>query len=333
MLVLNDMKIALVSDELTYWCIKGEGLGRVLSPLNAWRKLLFGKSDVLFVESAWQGHKNRWKYKVAAYPDHPERNNRMLVELVEFARDRGIPTVFWNKEDGVHFDRFIDSAKHFDHIFTVDENCIPRYRAVVPETTTVDALPFAVQPRFHHFTGFNFQKMRACFVGSYSHHIHEERRERQNFLLQAANDVLGVDIYNRNSNRKAAHYRFPEGDAVRIFSAVSYPVTADLYREYLISLNVNTVTDSPTMYSRRLVEIIACGGIAVTTPALSVDKLFKEYCYVVDSYDEAHELFSRLKAGPSSEDLERARAGARYVAHEHTWEKRLQKIGGVVGLK
>ena len=80
--------------------------------------------NFLLVESAWQGYKNRWKYKIASYPDVPKRNNHALRRLVERAKDKGIPTVFWNKEDGVHFDRFINSAKLFDHVFTVDENCM-----------------------------------------------------------------------------------------------------------------------------------------------------------------------------------------------------------------
>lgn len=290
------------------------------------------KPDMLLVESAWQGTRNRWKFKVASYPDHPKRNNKALLRIVDYAKERGIPTVFWNKEDGVHFDRFIDSARHFDHIFTVDETCIPRYRSIVPTSTTVNTLMFPVQPKFHYFDGFKFKDHRANFVGSYSHHIHDERRRRQDFLLDAASEVLGLTVYDRNSDRKPAHYRYPELANMEVRAAVSHDRTAQIYRDHLVSLNVNTVTDSPTMYSRRLIEIIACGGIAVTTPALSVDRYFADFCHVVDSYDEAIELFSRLKHGPSPLDLERACAGADYVMREHSWKHRLDEIAKVIGL-
>lgn len=87
------------------------------------------------------------------------------------------------------------------------------------------------------------------------------------------------------------------------------------------------------MYSRRLVEILACGGIAVTSPALSVDALFKDYCHVVSDAEEARDLFERLhRWGASSQDLERARAGAEYVLREHTWANRIAQITEVVGL-
>ena len=91
--------------------------------------------------------------------------------------------------------------------------------------------------------------------------------------------------------------------------AVSYGQTAQIYKDYLVFLNVNTVDDSSIMFSRRLIEIIACGGIAVTTPAKSVDRLFKDYCHVINDKEEADELFSRLKHGASKNDLEMAKTG------------------------
>ncbi|OYQ81603.1 spore coat protein [Ignatzschineria sp. F8392] len=289
---------------------------------------------MLFVESAWQGRWNRWKYKIASYPDHPERNNDKLKRLVQKAKDRGIPTVFWNKEDSVHFDRFIDSAKLFDHVFTVDETCIPRYKAVMGEDASVHTLMFAVQPKFHFFDGFNFKYHRANFVGSYSHHIHNARRQWQDQLFHSVTDSgLGLTVFDRNSGRKSDNYRYPILPKMEIKRAVKYPKTGQIYKDYLVSLNVNTITDSPTMFSRRLVEILACGGIAVTTPALSVEERFKDYCHVVHNEEEMRELFKRLKYGPSQEDLERARAGAEYVAKYHTWAHRLEEIAKVIGLK
>ncbi len=180
---------ALIVDALTQ-----EGLGRECTTVNItpWnhRKIFTRyRPHLLFVESAWQGHRNRWKYKIAAYPDYPSRNNLTLARVVDYARDLGIPTVFWNKEDSVHFDRFIDSARLFDHIFTVDANCVDRYRAILGPQASVHVLPFAVQPAIHSFTGFAFRRHRANFVGSYSHHIHDRRRQWQDMLFHAASGL------------------------------------------------------------------------------------------------------------------------------------------------
>ncbi|MBN3823112.1 glycosyltransferase [Burkholderia sp. Ac-20384] len=323
--------IALVADGLTSSSLVFDGRIIPLGPRDYHWRLAFARPDYLLVESAWSGLRDKWKYRIAAYPDHPERNNHALVRLVAAARDRGIPTVFWNKEDSVHFDRFVNSAKLFDHVFTVDANAVPRYKAVMGEHASVHTLMFAIQPRTHGFTGFDFKFRRANFVGSYSSEVHARRRTWQDTLFGAAcRSGLGLTVVDRNSNRKAAHYRFPVLDGLDVRHALQHEQTAQMYRDYVVSLNVNTVEDSPTMFSRRLVEILGCGGIAVTTPALSVDTMFADFCHVVRSDEEAGELFARLCGGPSRDDLERARAGAAHVAQHHTWQHRLRQIEEVL---
>lgn len=327
------LRIALVADELTGSCLQHEATVLHVTPLNYRWLLRMRRPDVLFVESAWQGLNNSWKYRVAAYPDEPRRTNRALANMVSYARDLGIPTVFWNKEDGVHFERFIDSAKLFEHIFTVDENSVPRYRSLVPATTTVNTLLFPVQPATHHFSGFDFKHWRANFVGSYSTHIHGRRRVWQHMLFEAACKAgLGLTIVDRNSGRRSGVYRYPALPDMEARPAVPHARTAQIYKDYLVSLNVNTVEDSATMYSRRLIEILACGGIAVTNPSPAVERYFGQFCHVVRDAGEASALFERLRSGPSRPDLERARAGAEYVLREHTWRHRLEEMAAVVGL-
>lgn len=326
------LKIGLISDQLTHSSLTNEVKIISITPFNYRYSLKYKRPNLLFVESSWQGKNSRWKYKVASYPGHPKRNNQRLQKVVAYARDLGIPTIFWNKEDSVHFERFIDSAKLFDHVFTVDENAIPRYKKVMGEDASIHSLMFGVQPILHGFTGFNFKHNRANFVGSYSTHIHDKRRERQKILFESATKSLGLTIVDRNSKRKSTNYRYPELGGMETLPAVSYKGTAQIYKDYLVSLNVNTVDDSPTMFSRRLIEIIACGGIAVTTPAESVDRLFKDYCHVVSSTEQADELFSRLRHGPSKSDLEIAEAGANYILQNHTWRHRIEEIRNVVGI-
>lgn len=331
-LIRKPIKIALISDELTRHCLKDEFLTYDLTPLN-WRWVLrFWKPDFLFVESAWSGYGDAWKFKIASYPGYLNRNNSKLARLVACAKDLGIPSVFWNKEDGVHFNRFIDSASLFDHIFTVDENCIERYRLVVGEDVTVNTMMFPVQPNYHNFSGFNFKYCRANFVGSYSHHVHDGRRAWQNLMFEAARrENFGLTVIDRNSDRKSENYRYPNIPGIKILPSVPHAKTAQIYKDNLVSLNVNTIEDSGSMYSRRLVEILACGGIAVTNPSPAVDRYFKDYCHVVQDVEGAADLFSRLKHGPSHDDLARAEAGAKYVLAEHTWAHRIQEILAVIG--
>jgi spore maturation protein CgeB len=240
--------------------------------------------------------------------------------------------VFWNKEDGVHFDRFIDSATLFDVVLTVDENCLARYRERLETKVKLGVMPFAVQPAFHHPVAEPPPLRRANFVGSYSHHIHDRRRGWQDTMFRAC-EPLGLTVYDRISDRKATHYRYPPLPWMDVRPSVPYAQTADIYRQHAVSLNVNTVDDSPSMFSRRLIEIVACGGLAVTNPSPSVDRYFKDYVQVVHNEEECREVLGRIaRDGLSKQDRERALAGAEYVRQNHTWAHRLQQIAEVVGI-
>jgi spore maturation protein CgeB len=320
-------RIALIADELTASCLAIETSVVNLTPSNYRWVLGFWRPDFLLVESAWAGVRNRWKNKIAAYPDKPEAGNEILSRVVDFARATGIPAVFWNKEDGVHFERFIDSASLFDHVFTVDENCIPKYKRILHSSAKVGTLTFPVQHRMHNFTGFGFKRFEANFVGSYSRDIHDRRRSWQHLMFDACHTAeVPITVYDRNSKKGLSSYQFPPDLRIDLKGSVPHSETSKIYKDFLISLNVNTVDDSPSMYSRRLVEILACGGIAITNPAPSVERFFADYCYIVYSSSEMIELLKRLRHGASSQDLERAAAGADYVRREFTWEKRLAEI-------
>lgn len=327
------LKIALVADTLTAACLAPECRVRQIGPIDGPFVLRWWRPDVLLVESAWTGFRNAWKYRVAAYPDMPKRNNRRLEALVLLARGLGIPNVFWNKEDGVHFDRFKDSARFFDVILTVDSNCVARYRDLTGGSARVDTMMFAVQPRFHHFTGHDFSDPTCNFVGSYSRHVHPERRQWQDAVFSAAiASGLGLTVYDRNSGRANDVYRLPFAEGVTVRPSVGNAETAAVYRRHRVSLNVNTIVDSPTMFSRRLIEILASGGVALTSPSLAVDTLFRDYCHVAASGEEASELLARFSEGVGAADRERARAAADHVASRHTWARRLEQICAVAGL-
>lgn len=325
------LKVAVVSDELTRATLAHECSVRDLTPLNYKVLLRFWRPDLVFVESAWHGPRKAWKFKIAAYPDYPERNNAPLRRVIGHARDLGIPCVFWNKEDGVHFDRFIESACLFDTVFTVDENCIPEYRQRMGPDAKIRPLMFAVQPAIHHPNERGPIHQGACFVGSYSHHIHDTRRAWQDMMFAAASD-FGVAVFDRNSSRKSSNYRYPQTPWLEVHESVPHEGTAAIYRDYMVSLNVNTVQDSGTMFSRRLVEILACGGVAVTNPSTSVDRYFRDYCDVVHDEAECRAVFDRLRNGLTKADRERALAGADYVLREHTWSHRLAEVVEAVGI-
>lgn len=319
------LKLALISDELTSQSLNMVDSVKLLEyqlQYRFWRKR---KPDFILVESAWRGHKDKWRYKIANYPDYPERNNIELRKLLELADKHNIPAVFWNKEDGAHFNRFIDSASLFKYILTVDENCVERYRAILGNSVKVGVLPFAVQPKFHHPASSPPRYNQSLFVGSYSHHIHNARQQWQDMAFSAASSY-GLTIVDRNSDRKSDVYRYPDLPNMTIKSAVPYDQTGELFRQYSHCLNVNTVTDSPSMFSRRLIEIMACGRLAVTNPSLSVSTRFEGMCEVIDSKEQADELFAQLSKGYTSQQKEMMRYASNHVLQNYNYDKWIKNI-------
>lgn len=322
----GSLKVGLVADELTRSCLALECRVRHLSPKNFRRVIDDWRPDLIFVESAWHGHRNAWKYGLASYEGHQDRTNSNLADLLKYARLKNINAIFWNKEDSVHYKRFISTASLFEYIFTVDQNCLSLYQKDVPGLKHVGVMMFPVQGLTHFLKRESGPPIGfSSFVGSYSSHVHERRRGWQDRLFDVFSPH-GLDIYDRNSRRKSKNYRYPLRAGMRVFGAVPYHQTADLFRRYKVNLNVNTIEDSPTMYSRRLIEIISVGGVAVSTPSAAVSRLFSEYCQIVDSRESMAAALELIKGQKYSELVERARAGASYIAQNHTWTNRLRDM-------
>ncbi|MDL2269259.1 glycosyltransferase [Desulfosarcina sp. OttesenSCG-928-A07] len=333
----SHLKMALVVDHFTEACLSMECRIKNITPWNYKEIIDSWKPDILFVESTFHGAGGSWRYRLAKQPLWLRLTKpKTIHKVVAYARSRGIPTVFWNKDDGIFFDTFVDVAKSFDHVFTTDANCIPRYRDHVPATTSVHVLMMAYQPAFHFFDGFHFEKADACFTGSYYRRILTGRRRYLDMIFENVRGTgMRINIFDRNHNRFSRHFefRFPRMSGLTVHPGVDYQDTAKLYKQHGLSLNVNSVVDSETMCSRRLLEILACGGIAVTNPSLCVSKYFGAFCHVVATDEEAKELFVRAaKSGPSKEDKERAAAGAAYVRSTHTWHHRLKTICDIAGV-
>lgn len=145
---LSEMTVGIIADEFTLEGLRGEASLVVLRP-DSWRLQIEAQPlDALLVESAWEGVDCLWSQKVGYYDDE---RFATLRAILDHCNSVGIPTIFWNKEDPVHFNRFSRTAAHFDHVFTTDSDCIRRYKAAAgPRQRTVASLPFYAQPRLHN---------------------------------------------------------------------------------------------------------------------------------------------------------------------------------------
>lgn len=269
---LGDMTIALISDEFTRTSIQGD-VNLVLPTPSDWNEVLAGsKVDLLFVESAWEGNGGSWTRKVGYYDDEECSELRALIS---HCRAEGIPTVFWNKEDPVHFNRFRKTAKYFDHVFTTDANCLKDYWGHRgSHLRTLASLPFWAQPGIHNPLPSGDPKQHTvAYGGSYYGDRFEKRSKELVELLDAA-IPQGLTIYDRQFNSPDSPYVFPEHLREYVQGGLPYSEMLKAYKNHPVHINVNSVSNSPTMFSRRVFELAACGTPVLSGPGLEIGGLF-----------------------------------------------------------
>jgi len=317
-------QLGVILDEFTMGCLAPECGLLTFRPDNWLRKLDQNRPQALFVESAWRGNEGAWLYRVAQY----QRNmGNELAELLQWAKQHDIPSVFWNKEDPVHFDRFIERAKLFSHVCTTDADCIPKYRELVGHDR-VFALPFAAQPAIHNPIHDSPRPGRVCFAGTYYGNRHEQRLVDMDYVLRPA-IPFGLDIYDRQYGLKdkgAEAYRFPDIYQSCIKGRLDYEDMVRAYRDYRVFLNVNSVKQSPTMFSRRVFELLACGTPVVSTYSRGiVDLLGDDVVFITESEADTRRHLDRL-LGDEEAWARASTRGIRKVMQSHTYQRRLDEV-------
>jgi spore maturation protein CgeB len=325
-------RVGVILDDFSRMAFAPEWDQVALVP-TSWRDDLDAGLDLLFVESAWYGNGGVWQYHLTG-PTAPRPD---LVALVEACRAAGVPTVFWNKEDPVHFEDFLDSAKLFDRVYTTDAGRVPAYVEALGHNR-VGVLGFAAQPAIHNPVRLHGEGPRrdVAFAGTYFAHKYPERREQMDLLLGGALDASskmehGLEIFSRFRG-KDEQYQFPAPLAQRVVGSLDYDRMLTAYREYKVFLNVNSVVDSTSMCARRIFEITASGTPVVSTPSAAVGKYFPDdEVFVVTDRDSAAATVRALVRSPELRDRA-VHKGQRRIWREHTYSARARKVLHSVGL-
>lgn len=261
---LHEIVVGLIADEFTATTISARCSTIRIPRQDAYLSVISHDLDVLFVESAWSGPDKEWFHGVAYYPDCREDIERAIAA----ARARCIPVVFWNKEDPVHFRSFAPTAALCDAVYTTDAAKIPEYLQLFPlgATPVVASMPFYAEPLLHNPLPGAWEPVHTiCYAGTYYGDRYADRSHQLDQILQQA-APLGLSIYDRQATIQKSPYRFPEAYAQHIHGGLSYREVLEAYKAHPVHINVNSVNESPTMYSRRVVEIAASGGVVASGP-------------------------------------------------------------------
>ena len=322
--------VAAILDTFTEHSLRYEANLLLLSR-ERWRSQMEkARPECLLVESAFIGNNGEWQRRVLRYEsleDNP------LRELLQYCRSNRIPTVFWNKEDPPHFDDFIGAAREFDFVFTTDADCVPLYRETLGHDR-VYVLPFAAQPRLHNPSREeDWPNYPVCFPGSWVQHRYPDRVEALRFLLDPSLP-LGLHIFDRNLTRieMGSNYHFPNKYREAIKGTLTYKEMLTAYRCYNVILNVNTVTESPTMFSRRVFESLACGTPVISSESVGMSRMLGEHVRVAHNIEDATDHLVEV-LGDEEARVREGHLAYRFVHENHTYRHRMAEVFRRVGLE
>lgn len=326
---LDELTIGLIADQFTTDTVSSAIKTLPLSPDNWCDELAKKTIDALFVESAWKGNGGQWHRKVGYYSDE---EFKYIEALLKYCRQNNIPTIFWNKEDPVHFERFRKTASLCDHVFTTDSRRIIPYLATPnAKTLTASSCPFYASPQIHNLLPSSRQwQNTAAYGGTYYGTRYPERTEYMDKIMSAA-APLGLSIYDRQHADPDSPYKYPSGLGGYVAGGLSYTEMIQAYKAHPVQINVNSVLDSPTMFSRRVMESAACGTPLVSGPALGMNRYLEGAAHVIQTETDAAQALENLLRHPAYR-WRIALRGARAVMRAHTTQHRLVQMFRTAGM-
>lgn len=313
---LKNCKVACVLDEFSYESFKFEANFQQINP-KSWKSDIESfKPDFVLIESAWRGKQNLWIKKIS------EISNE-IIELLDWADQNHVPTVFWHKEVPPHFSTFMTVSKMFDFIFLTDGDCIESYKEAVGHQN-VFLLPFACQPAIHNPIQDRPRQNAMIYAGTfYPEYKYPDRYKNFMEIFEGLEPLIMIDIYDRSAGK--GMYTFPEKFRQYIRGSLPFSEVSEAYRAYEYGLNMNSVKNSNTMCSRRVFELIASNTIVVGNDSKAVKNYFGDLTISSDSKEEVIRRFVRLKNDPEYKDKIKLQA-IRKIFSEHTYKQRLQTI-------
>lgn len=318
-------RIALIADTMTLDNFKKLlGIEIVVIRPQDWRQQMETlHPQLLFCESTWHGSDGCWDYRIHRNKRLLFDNRRDLRKILRYCAAAKIPTVFWNKEDPTFFDdpvnSFSDTALLFEHVFTTCLESIPRYRALGKEA---NVMMFGFSPELFHPIPLVDGENRAVFFGGWYADQPERCENMRRIFAFVRQQGFELTIYDRYSGDDAEdNNRFPDEYRPYIRPAVPYYQICQELAHAAYVVNVSTVTDSETMFSRRVFEVMACGRVLISNDSVGLRKRFPGRVWFIG------EDFDRAEYGRIAEE------NIREAFEKYTFEEQLIEALKKVGLR
>lgn len=323
----------ILSDPITEFCF-AERLNLDVLDRHNFREQILSISNpddyFFFLESAWHGKNGSWQFALTS-PGLKHPNAQALLEAITLFKELDIPIVFWNKEDPMHYEMFFHYANLADFIFTTDNSMIPKYKRDTGNEN-VFSLKFAAPlETCNPFKRFEGVIESVCFAGTYYAENHADRKRQMDNLLPTLIKHNGA-IYNRVSDNESPKYKYPAVYQNCIREGVPFDEMVKLYKQFQVFLNVNTITGSETMMSRRVYELLSSGTPVVSTPSKAINKQFPGIVLTARNENEADMAVGKLLSDPYFWAMQ-SHKGIREVVEKHTYEMRAKELLECVGIE
>ena len=329
---IKDIKVALIADQFSYDSYKYEFKVISLTPDNWKNQFESEKPDLFFCESAWDGHNfegmyGPWHEKIFKDYRVDKENRSVLFEILDYCKNNNIPTIFWNKEDPTSYNNkirsFGDTAKNFDYIFTSAKEVIKHYKKDFNHPN-VYSLMFAAQPKmFNPLKLSDESKNGVVFAGSYYNDFPKRAELMDNIFDRIIESGCELCIYDRHYYEDCRDY--PEKYGEYINPPIDYDATPDLYKLYDWCLNFNTITNSSTMFARRIFELALSYTNILTNYSIGVEDIFEDNVFIFDKTDEMPDF---------NKNYDEKRLNNLYnVLENHTYKNRWKQILDTIGFE
>lgn len=310
---------AILEDSFSYENLRHECKLIMLNKDN-WKSVLNKDVDMLLVESIWNDDLTFIKEEVMKYELNKDGIFRRCLR-------NNIPTVFWNKEDSLYYNHYINIAKHFNYIFTTDANCIKYYKKDTLKNE-VYALSHGVQLKIYNPIGSNRERLnKLAFLGSWYEHF-KERTEDMRIILDGAKNY-NLQIFDRMLNIRDVNLKYPKEYIDYIREPIKYTNTSSVYKKFKLFININTIKDSPSMFSMRVFEILACGGVIISNYSLSMEVLLKHIVLICNNKEDVQLNIEKIYTDEKYRH-KLSCLGQRIAVREHSYKKRFNEISKIV---
>src|SRR5699024_895479 len=320
-----DLYIGIIADEFLYNSFKDVANVEYIS---RHKRDEIKEYDFVIFATTWKGIDESWIGSSTA--NGPIR--RQMIMLAEEYNERGIPTIFYSKEDPVNYNLFKSLAKHCKYVYTTASEVVPLYKKYT-ENDNVDVLQFGINPLIHNPVGTRTKhaekyKDEILFAGSWLSKYPVRMTETKRLFNSIIEEDAPLTIIDRNLELKDPRYQFPEDYIPYITPPVKHEFLMKLHKIFRWSINMNSVKYSDTMFANRVYELQAFGNLLLSNYNTGINNIFPNV-RLINAPDDFKVIYKT-----EEQDLKELQAkGIRSVMKEHTTFHRILKLASDVGLK